>query len=57
LSKRALIDVHILNICDCETPMIEFAEVEERTLGITVIGMLPSWAGLTDWLSLDPVLC
>ena len=57
LNKKGLIDVHILNICDCETPTIHFAEVEERTLGLTVIGKLHSWAGLTGWLALDPALC
>ncbi|KAF5922194.1 hypothetical protein HPG69_007082 [Diceros bicornis minor] len=41
LSKKGLIDVedriHTLNICDYETLTIQFAEVKERTLGLTVI--------------------
>lgn len=60
LSQRGLIDVedniHNLNICDYETATIRFAEVQERTLGLVVIGMLPSSAGLIGWLALDTPL-
>lgn len=46
LSKKGLIDVedkiHILNICDYETPTVHFAEVKERTQGLKVIDILPS---------------
>ena len=38
LSEKDLIGVegkiHILNICDCETPAIHFAEVTERPPGL-----------------------
>lgn len=60
LSEKGLIGVedkiHILNIRNDETLKIYFANVEEKTQGLELIGVPPSSAGLFGWLALDPML-
>lgn len=60
LSEKGLIGVedkiHILNIRNDETLKIYFANVEEKTQGLELIGVPPSSAGLIGWLALDPML-
>lgn len=55
LSKKGLINVedkiHILNICDYETPTVQFAEAEERTVGLEVMAhCLPRQAAVVGLL-------